>query len=139
MVNIGIDNGTCNREKVGAVMGGLIGGIVGNKTSSRSKKTLGTLAGTLFGAIIGKEIGRNMDDADAGCTNQVLERAKDGQAIAWKNPNNQSRYSVTPYKTYQQNDGRYCRQYKTTVQASNGEKTYDETACRNDNGVWEKP
>jgi len=134
---IGITQGTCNRESVGTVMGGVIGGIIGNKTSSRKNKTVSTLAGTVFGALIGKEIGRNMDNADAGCSNQVLERASDGQAVNWKNPDTNNSYSMTPYKSYQQDDGRYCRRYRTTVREGAREKTYDETACRNDQGMWE--
>jgi len=135
---IGITSGTCHREAVGTVMGGIIGGIIGNKTSSRKDKSFGTLAGTLFGAIIGKQIGRNMDDADAKCSHQVLERARDGQAVSWDNPNSKTHYSMTPYKTFQRNDGRYCRQYRTNVQEGSMEKSFNETACRTNDGIWEK-
>lgn len=136
---IGISNGTCNRETAGAVMGGLIGGIIGNKTSARKDRTFGTLAGTIFGAIIGKEIGRNMDENDAKCSNQVLERARDGQNVRWENPNNDSKYEMTPTKTYQQKDGRYCRDYTTTVYTGAQKNSYSETACRNDQGIWARP
>ncbi len=135
---IGIDTGNCNREVVGAVMGGVIGGVIGNKTSSRDNKTLGTVAGSLIGVVVGKEIGRNMDNADAQCTNQVLERAPDGQAIIWDNPNTGHRYSVIPYETYRQEDGRYCRKYRAAIKAGSSTKYYGETACRTDDGVWAK-
>lgn len=135
---IGISSGTCNREAIGAVMGGIIGGVIGNKTASGDKKTLATIAGSLIGVVVGKEIGRKMDNEDAHCTNQALERAQDGQTIAWENPETGQQYSVTPYETYQQDDGRYCRKYRAVVEGDSRTKRYGETACRTDDGVWEK-
>jgi surface antigen len=135
---IGIDTGNCNREAVGAVMGGVIGGVIGNQAAGRDKRTIGTIAGSLIGLVVGKEIGRSMDNADAQCTNQALERAPDGQAITWDNPNTGHRYSVTPYETYRQDDGRYCRKYRAAVNAGSNTKYYGETACRTVDGVWER-
>jgi surface antigen len=140
---IGIDTGKCNREVVGAVMGGVIGGVIGNKVSHRSDRTssdrtIGTIAGSLIGVVVGKEIGRNMDNADAQCTNQALERAPNGQSVTWDNPETGHRYSVIPYETYRQDDGRYCRKYRAAINASsNTTKYYADTACRSDDGVWE--
>ena len=135
---IGIDSGNCNREVVGTVMGGVIGGVIGNKTASRGNKTIGTVAGSLIGVVLGKEIGRNMDNADAQCTNQALERAPNGQTVTWDNPDTGNRYSVIPYETYRQDDGRYCRKYRAAINASsNTTKYYADTACRSDDGVWE--
>jgi surface antigen len=134
---IGIDTGKCNREVVGAVMGGLIGGAIGN-TAIRDNRTLGTIAGTLIGIVVGKEIGRNMDKADAQCVNQALERAQDGQAVTWNNPNTGYRYSLTPYQTYQRNDGHYCRKYRAVVKTGSHTQNYREAACRNNDGVWER-
>jgi len=134
---IGITQSTCNREAVGTVVGGILGAVIGNKTASRKNKTISTLVGTVFGAALGKQIGRNMDDTDAHCSNQVLERASDGQSVKWDNPETNSSYAMKPVKSYQQNDGRYCRQYQTTVYDNRGENRYDQTACRNDQGVWE--
>jgi surface antigen len=136
---IGIDSGNCNREVVGAVMGGVIGGVIGNKVSSRDNKTVGTIAGSLIGVVVGKEIGRNMDNADAQCTNQALERAPNGQPVSWDNPDTGNRYSVIPYETYQQDDGRYCRKYRAAISGgSNTTKYFADTACRGDDGVWER-
>lgn len=135
---IGITAGTCDREAVGAVMGGVVGGIIGNKTASRENKTIGTIAGALIGVVLGKELGRRMDKADAQCTSQVLERARDGQAVVWDNPETGHHYSVTPYQTYQQDDGSYCRKYTTTVKDGSNEKRYKETACRSESGMWER-
>ena len=135
---IGIDSGKCDRKVVGAVVGGLVGGIIGNKTTSGKNRKLGTLAGALIGAVVGSEIGRNMDNTDAQCTNQALERAPDGRAVTWDNPNTGHKYSVTPTDTYKRDDGTYCRNFKTTVKAQAGTQNYNDTACRNDQGVWER-
>lgn len=134
---IGISSGRCNRQVVGTVVGGIVGGVIGNNVSSEENKRLGTVAGAIVGAVIGNKIGRNMDNADGRCTNQALERAPDGQVVAWKNPDTGYRYSVTPYKTYRRDDGRYCREYKFTA-AKRDTHNYRETACRSDNGVWQK-
>ena len=135
---IGIAEGNCNREVVGAIVGGIIGGAIGNKVPSQGNKTPGTVAGSLIGVVVGKEIGRNMDKADAQCTNQALERSPDGQAINWNNPDTGHRYSVIPYQTYKLEDGRYCRKYRASINAgSNTTKYYADTACRSDEGVWE--
>ena len=135
---IGITAGTCDRETMGAVLGGIAGGIIGNKTSSSKNKTVGTLAGVLLGVVIGKELGRSMDKTDAQCTGQALERARDGQAVVWNNPESGHQYSVTPYKSYQQDDGRYCRKYNATVKDDGKAQKYQETACRNQDGLWER-
>ncbi len=133
---IGITSGQCNRKVVGTVVGGIVGGVVGQNLASHKDKQLGTVAGVLIGAIVGNQIGRNMDNADANCTNQALERAPDGQVVRWQNPDTGYRYAVTPYKTYQRNDGRYCRDYTTVVEGSKTSK-YTQTSCRTDQGVWE--
>lgn len=136
---IGIATGNCNREVIGAVMGGVIGGTIGNKASNQGAKTIGTIAGSLIGAVVGKEIGRNMDGSDAQCANQALERSPDSKAVTWDNPDTGHRYSIIPYQTYQQDDGRYCRKYRAAINdGSNTTKYYVDTACRNDDGVWEK-
>ena len=135
---IGITSGTCNRETIGAVMGGIVGGVIGNKTSSDKNKTIGTLAGAVIGVVLGKELGRSMDKTDAQCTGQALERARDGQAVVWNNPETGHNYSVTPYKTYQQKDGRYCRKYNATIKDGGKAQQYAEIACRNQDGVWER-
>lgn len=135
---IGINSGNCDREVVGTVMGGIIGEANGNKPVSLDNRTLDTNAGSLISVVPGKEIGRDMDNADAQCANQALERAPDGQAVSWDNPNNGQRYSVVPYETYRQDDGRYCRKYTAAIQAGSITKYFGDTACRTDDGVWEK-
>jgi surface antigen len=134
---IGISSGRCNRKVVGTVVGGIVGGVIGNNLSHDRDKNLGTAAGVIIGAIVGNQIGRNMDNADANCTNQALERASDGQVVHWKNPETGYQYAVTPYKTYRRDDGRYCRDYTTVVKSSKTSQ-YRQTACRSDKGIWEK-
>jgi surface antigen len=133
---IGIFSGECNREAVAALMGG--GGVIGNSASNRDNRTVSTIAGSLISVVLGKEISRNMDIADAQCANHVLERAQDGQAVTWNNPNTGNRYSIIPYQSYQQDDGRYCRKYRAAVNAGSNTKYFGRTACRTDDGIWER-
>jgi len=135
---IGIDTGKCNRGVARAIVGGDIGGVIGNKVSDQDNRTVGAIAASLIGVVVGKEISRNMGKADVLCTNQVLERAPDGQTITWDDPNTGNRYLVIPYETYRQNNGRYCRKYRAAVNAGATTKFYGETACRTEDGVWKR-
>jgi len=73
----------------------------------------------------------------AACVERALEHADDGQDIVWDNPDRHARYEVTPTKTYQQNDGRYCREYTSSAIVNGREQTVYGTACRQPDGSWE--
>lgn len=134
---IGISSGQCNRAAVGTVVGGIVGGVIGHNLLHTRDKNLATVAGVLIGAVVGNRIGRNMDNADVNCTNQILERAPDGQVVRWKNPDSGYQYSITPYKTYKRADGRYCRDYIAVVRRDKVSK-YREVACRTEKGIWKQ-
>ncbi len=94
-------------------------------------------AGTLLGFLVGNNIGRSMDEADRTCLTQSLEHAEDGQEIVWTNPDSGARYQVTPTKTIQVAENRYCREYTSTATiAGKTETTYGQ-ACRQPDGAWE--
>lgn len=132
-----LDEGSCNRKAVGAVVGGVVGGVVGSQVGKGDGRTLATVAGTVIGVLVGSSIGRSMDQADRYCAGQALEYTPDQQPVVWQNPDDRQQYSVRPVKTYQRGDGRYCREYITEAQvAGSREQTYG-TACRQPDGSWE--
>lgn len=132
---LGIDLGTCYREQIGQILGGAAGGAAGSTIGKGDGKTVAVTAGTVIGFIVGGSIGRSMDQLDQNCVGQVLERADTGRTVRWKNPDGE-RYSVTPTRTFEQN-GRYCREYRSTGILGGGEQVLTGTACRNPDGTWQ--
>ena len=137
----GIARGQCVRQNVnsqamGGILGGVLGGILGSQVGHGRGKAAATIGGTLLGIVVGSSIGRSMDAADERCASEALEYSPDRRPVAWVNPNNDTRYQVTPVKTFNEN-GRYCREYIT--KAVIGGKTQDVygTACRQPDGSWQ--
>ena len=129
--------GRCNRDLIGGLLGGAAGGLIGSQIGSGKGQLAAVAAGTLLGFLVGNNVGRSMDEADQTCMTQSLEHAEDGQQIAWNNPDNGARYQITPTKTVQVTENRYCREY-TSVATIGGkaETTYGQ-ACRQPDGAWE--
>jgi surface antigen len=103
-----------------------------------ARKSLAILtAAAILGLVLGGSIGHSMDKADQGCVGQAMEHAKENQSIAWDNPDTQEHYTVTPVRTFQTNEGRYCREYQ--AQATVGGKVQETygTACRQPDGAWQ--
>ncbi len=129
--------GRCNRDLIGGLLGGAAGGLIGSQVGKGKGQLAAVAAGTLLGFLVGNNIGRAMDEADQTCLTQSLEYAEDGQEIAWKNPDSGTRYQVTPTKTIQVADSRYCREYTaTSIVSGRDQQTYGR-ACRQPDGSWQ--
>jgi surface antigen len=131
-----IFDGRCIYEKAGTVIGGVVGGVLGSKVGDGDGRKIAIIAGTILGAIIGKKVGARFDEKDRFCTGQTLEHAKNGQAVAWNNPETNTKYVVTPLNSYQQGDT-LCRQFNIETVTANGNSSniYND-ACRDANMVW---
>ena len=124
-------------EILGGAVGGALGGFLGSKVGKGSGQLAATAAGVLLGALVGSSIGRSMGAADQHCVGKTLEAAPDNQTIAWRNPDANAAYTVTPVKTFQDRSGRYCREYTTeAVVGGRTEQVYG-TACRQPDGSWQ--
>jgi len=130
--------GQCNREIVGGLLGAAAGGLLGSKIGSGSGKTASVIGGTILGTLVGGSIGRSMDQVDQNCVGQVLERAPNGQPVVWQDVDARKEYEVTPTRTYQHSDGRYCREYQTLIVIDGREQQAHGMACRREDGLWEK-
>ena len=130
----GIDLGTCNRERLGQILGGAAGGAAGSTVGKGDGKTVAVIAGTVVGFIIGGSIGQAMDQVDQDCCGQALERADTGETVRWRNPDG-GRYSVTPTRTFER-DGAYCREYSSTGTVGDSNQTLTGVACRDADGRW---
>ncbi len=135
--NIGIGSGTCYRQVIGGILGGIAGGVAGSQVGKGTGKTAATIGGALLGVLIGGSIGRSMDQVDQNCVSQTLERAEDHRTVVWKNPDAGTDYRVTPVKTYQDDDGRYCREYITEATIGGKTEQLYGHACRLDDGSWQ--
>jgi len=138
---VNYDQITCDpagitNSDIGTVIGGVIGGILGSKIGKGNGKTLATITGVIIGASIGNHVGASMDEADRYCAGQALVHAKDNQSVAWTNPDTQQEYTVTPKRSYTQNNGRYCRDYTSNVTVNGRQDQVSGTACKDDNDNW---
>ncbi len=95
-----------------------------------------TGAGVLLGAILGIQAMGSMTPADEGCAMQTLERAPEDQTVRWQNPDTNAHYTVTPTRTTEEN-GRYCREYTTTVTIGGKLEEAYGRACRQPDGSWQ--
>ncbi len=131
------NRGLSNSQLLGGALGAVIGGLLGSKVGKGDGKLAATAAGTLIGALAGASIARSMDTVDNECLRRALEASPDQREVAWQNPDADAQYRVTPVKSYQNNAGRYCREYITeAVIGDRTEKVYG-TACRQPDGAWQ--
>ncbi len=134
--------GSCHRdlvskELVGTVLGGAVGAAGGSQIGKGNGQIASLIAGTIIGGLIGGSVGRSMDRVDMQCVGQALEYAQTGQPIAWRNPDRNVAYTVTPMRTYEVRDGRYCREYReSAVIGGRAQQVYG-TACRQPDGSWQ--
>ena len=126
-----------NKQTIGSGVGGIIGGIAGSQVGGGTGRTAAIVAGTLAGAMLGGAVGQSMDTTDKYNTQQALETAPVGQPVSWKNPDNNTRYTVTPTRTNHRSDGTPCREYSTTAIINGRKETVYSTACRQADGTWQ--
>ena len=127
----------CTNQQTGQVVGGILGGIAGNQVGSGSGRRVATVAGAIAGTFIGGAVGRSMDDTDRLKAHRSLESNRTHESSRWHNPDTGNDYSVTPTRTYQSNNGQYCREYTTDVTVGGRRETAYGTACRQPDGTWQ--
>lgn len=125
-----------NKQDTGALSGAAIGGALGSRFGHGNGAILTTVAGAVIGTIVGSSIGKNMDDVDRMKMNQALESNRTNQASSWVNPDTNAKYTVTPTRTFQE-DNRYCREYVTRALIAGKQQQIYGTACRKPDGTWE--
>lgn len=124
------------KQDVGTVTGGALGALVGSRFGGGSGRSVAIAVGAITGAVIGGQIGKSMDKTDQLKVNQALEYNRTGQVANWKNPDTGNRYSVTPRRTYRNDEGKYCREYMTKANIAGKEQTVYGKACRQPDGQW---
>lgn len=68
--------------------------------------------------------------------NQALEVNVSGTALTWANPDSGRSAAFTPVRTYQDKEGKFCREYRKDVKSSDRTDTSFGVACRDETGTW---
>jgi surface antigen len=99
------------------------------------------VAAGLAGGLLGGAIGHRLDNQDKQMAAEAAARAfetnRTGQTAAWKNPDSGNQGTITPTKTYQAGDGKYCREYRQEVIIGGEKQQAYGTACRQTDGSWQ--
>lgn len=67
----------------------------------------------------------------------AIETLPSGKTETWRNAKNGHWGTMTPRRTYMDDEGRYCRDYRQTVTLGGQEHRVDGTLCRRPDGVWQ--
>jgi surface antigen len=133
----GISRGICDRTLLGAAVGGAAGGLIASEVSHGKNRPAAITGGALLGILLGGSIGNAIDQVDERCVGQVLEHGGSDQSVTWRNPDRGTAYRVTPTRTWEE-EGRYCREYTTTVRIDGKPQQAWGRACRQPDGSWER-
>jgi len=129
--------GQHKKTLIGGLGGAAAGGLI---AAALHGGTAGIIGGVLAGGLIGGAVGDRMDAADRReaqkASQQALEKAPSGTAVAWHNPDSGHSGTVTPVRTFQKSGGQYCREYQQTVSIGGQEHQAYGTACRQPDGSW---
>ncbi|WP_138380521.1 RT0821/Lpp0805 family surface protein [Luteithermobacter gelatinilyticus] len=135
---------TGSKQGFGTVLGAISGAAIGNAIAGDSDgpgKGFAIAAGAIAGAAIGNNIGKSLDEADrikmAQSRQVALERFPSGETVTWHNPDTGNSGTFVPQPAYQNEDGRYCREYQQTVTIGGRTEQAYGKACRQPDGSWE--
>lgn len=129
------------RESAGTLLGAGAGAVLGSQFGHGTGRVVGAAIGTLAGALLGQDIGRSLDRADRQylrqATQQSLETQPSHRTSTWVNPDTGNGGTVTPTRTFEDQAGRYCREYQQTITVAGREQQGYGTACRQPDGTWQ--
>jgi surface antigen len=133
--------GGLGKTEVGTLIGGGAGALAGAQFGKGKGRLASVAIGTLLGAAVGHEAGASMDRADINyyenTTRRTLETAPVGTTSSWHNPDSGNYGDVTVTRTYQQNNGEYCREFNHKINVGGQWQNGFGTACRMPDGSWE--
>ena len=128
------------KQTLGTIGGAGIGALIGSQIGGGKGQLAAVAIGTLGGAWAGSEIGKSLDKADKMYeernTQSSLEYSKIAQTSTWSNPDSGNSGTITPTHTYQTADGKYCRDFETTIYVDGNDEMAIGRACRQTDGTW---
>lgn len=122
----------------GAAAGGFLGYQFGGGLLMNSLfATVGTVAGGAGGFYATRSLMGSDLAAYERTTQKGLVQADDGQILDWQNLETGNSGIFRTIRSFQLADGRYCRQYRTTVSFARNVHSGVGMACRQDKGQWQ--
>ncbi len=139
--NPGGQGGGISKQTGGTLIGGIAGGLLGAQVGKGSGRLVATGIGALAGALVGGSVGQSLDQYDQAMmqksSHQALEFSPAGRAVEWNNPDSGHSGTITPVKTYKNNQGMYCREYTQEVNIGGKIESAYGKACRQPDGNWQ--
>jgi len=129
-----------SKQTGGAVLGGIGGALLGSVFGKGSGQLAAVAVGTLVGAMIGSEVGKSLDKADRAAIDSAEKQATTaplGETITWNNPDSGNSGTVTAVRDGENTQGRYCREFRQTIEVDGQLEEGYGTACRQDDGSWQ--
>lgn len=124
-------------ETVGTLGGAAGGALIGSQFGKGSGRLAMTAVGTLAGALAGRELAGYLEGTDRQEASWAENLAvSDNEPIHWRNPSGNRSGVVEPTRTYQDAQGRTCRDYLHTIYVDGRAETARGTACREIDGIW---
>ncbi len=128
-------------EAAGAAGGAALGGIVGYQFGGGLGQLLYTAGGAIVGGATGYAATRALVSSDLvlyeNTAQTGLAEASDGEISGWSNPETGNSGIFRPVRSFFARDGRYCRQYRTSVAFGDGTQSGDGIACQLADGRWQ--
>jgi surface antigen len=129
-------------EMLGTAAGATAGGFLGYQLGGGLlMNTLFATLGTAAGGAGGFYATRSLMGSDLAAyertTKKGLAQAGDGQVLNWQNSETGHSGIFRTIRSFQMADGRYCRQYRTTVSFDKNVRSGAGMACRQENGQWQ--
>lgn len=127
------------KETTGTVIGAGTGAVLGSSLGRGDTRVMAVAVGTLLGALLGGEVGRTMDRADQAAAQQAYEKAQTApinRSIAWQNPDNGHKGTVTPIREGTSQIGEYCREFQQSVTIGGRQENAYGVACQQPDGSW---
>ncbi len=128
------------KQQTGTLLGAATGALVGSRFGGGSGRLIATGVGAVAGGFIGNKIGQNMDETDRLKMQQsnatALENSRTGSASKWSNPDTGNSGTITPRKTFTNDNGQPCREYVQSITVGGKTEQGYGTACRQADGSW---
>jgi surface antigen len=129
-------------EMLGAAAGAAAGGFLGYQLGGGiMMNSLFASLGTVAGGAGGYYATRMLMGSDLAAyertTQKGLAQAEDGKIFDWQNSKTGNSGIFRTIRSFQMADGRYCRQYRTTVSFDKNVRSGDGMACRQPGGQWQ--
>jgi len=95
------------------------------------------MVGVPAAAQVSQELDGPERQAMSDTVQYALEAQASNQAAEWVNPDTGRSGAVIPTRTYQNEQGRSCREFITTIMVGGREEQGYGTACRQPDGSWQ--